>query len=261
MPDKKSRRRRRRKKRPVKWKGGRSHSRKDYRTQEYVRAIAEAEAGIYQSFVMSDYQLTDRDVRQVLKTLVRELREQNYTLPEERDVVEIGGEEPVEEMVVWVIKINWERLFEKEPRHSDEDLVGCLGVISESIETWSTPAANSRGYLWYNAGFMQSMGMWVEQVSASPETEAAWEEEEPTEEDALREMGEDWLDDPTPAQFDAFRQQARAMLEDRQAQEVINACQYLIGWTNDEAVIKRLSPLIQPAYRQLGVPFRSWKRG
>ncbi|HID61541.1 MAG TPA: hypothetical protein EYP49_02165 [Anaerolineae bacterium] len=54
-----------------------------------------------------------------------------------------------------------------------------------------------------------------------------------------------------------FFEEAEAMIEEGQAEAVINVCQYLIGQTNDRAFIEELTPLLQPAYRQLGVPFRS----
>lgn len=254
MSDDKPRRRRRRRKRPVKWKGGRSGSRKNYRTPEYIETIAYAETGIYRAFVASRYEITDHDVRQSIHALIRELRDRGYTLADERDVVEVG-EEFTEDLVTWMIKMSWGDLFDQRPHHSDEDLIGCLGVILDSIETWSTPASDSRGYLWYCAGFVQRMGVWATRVPSSPDQEAAWEEEE-TDEDILRELGEVWLDRPNSKNSQAFQQKGREMLDDRQAQEVINACQYLIGQTNEEAVIEKLVPLLQPAYRQLGVPFR-----
>jgi len=46
------------------------------------------------------------------------------------------------------------------------------------------------------------------------------------------------------------------MIEEGQAEAVINVCQHLIGRTNEQALIEELNPLLQPAYRKLGVPFR-----
>jgi hypothetical protein len=249
-------RRPRLKKRPVQFKGGRSRPRKNYRREEYILALSHAEIGIYQAFEMTDYELTDHDVRRSLNGLIAELREMGYVPAEERDVIEVGGEEPVEDLVIYLIKLNWDDLFDGYPHHSDEDLMGILGVILDSIETWSSPAPDSRGYLWYNVGFQERAGVSIEQISESPEDEALWEEEEETDEEILRELGDDWLDYPDSGHFQAFQRQARKMLDDRQAQEVINVCQYLIGWTNDMDVIEKLVPFLQPAYRQLGVPFR-----
>ena len=186
MTDEKPRRRRRLKKRPVKWKGGRSRPQKDYRTQEYVLTIAEAETAIYQAFVMSDYELTDREVRSSIESLIHELREEGFVPAEERDELEIGGEESSEDLIVWLIKHNWDQIFEEQPRHPEEDLIGCLGVTLDSIDTWSTPSPDSRGYLWYNAAFIQNMGVTIEMIAQSEDDAAYLVEEVPeTDEDVV----------------------------------------------------------------------------
>ena len=51
-----------------------------------------------------------------------------------------------------------------------------------------------------------------------------------------------------------FFEEAEALIEEGQAEAVINVCQHLIGRTNDQALIDELRPLSQPAYRKLGVP-------
>jgi hypothetical protein len=224
---------------------------KKYRTEKYVMTIMRAEVGIYETFRTTERQLTDRQVRLALRRLIAELRSGPYTPAEVREVVEVREGE-YEDLVVWSIKRNWDNLFATEPRHPNADLIGCLRTILDSIETWATPGAASQGYLSYLEGFMQQAGVTVEKLPVSEWDE---EEEEETAETYLQELGEDWLSFQDREAWDAFEEEAQAMLRQRQAQEVINVCQYLIGRTNAPWVVEELHPLLQAAYGQLGVPF------
>ena len=224
-----------------------------YKKEKYILAMMEAETGIYETYVMTDRKLTDRDVEAGLKRLIRELRSGPYQPAEERDEVEVkpGGEI---ELLHWNIKRNWDDLFTKQPRHSNAELAGILRTILASIETWSTPSPNSRGYLNYIEGFLTKAGVRVERIY--PEDEE-WEEGEMSDEEYLLDLGLEWLDTRDETVKREFFEEAEAMLDEGQAEEVINVCQYLIGQVNEQGFIEELVPLLQPAYHQLGVPFRS----
>ena len=68
-------------------------------------------------------------------------------------------------------------------------------------------------------------------------------------------MGLEWLETGEAGIKQEFFEEAEAMIEEGQAEAVINVCQHLIGRTNDQALVDELRPLLQPAYRKLGVPF------
>ena len=70
-------------------------------------------------------------------------------------------------------------------------------------------------------------------------------------------MGLEWLETEDAGIKQEFFEEAEAMIEEGLAEAVINVCQHLIGCTNDQALIDELNPLLQPAYRRLGVPFGS----
>lgn len=246
-----SRDQKRRQKLRKRGKAGRAGPRKKYRTEKYVMTIMRAEMGIYETFQMSERQLTDGQVRLALRQLIAELRSGPYTPSEAREVVEIREGE-YEDLIIWSIKRNWDDLFATNPRHPNADLIGCLRTILDSIETWTTPGAASQGYLSYLEGFLRQMGVTVEKL---PTSEWEEEEEEETAEAYLQELGEDWLHFRDQEAWQAFEEEAQAMLRQRQAQEVINICQYLIGQVNETWIIEELRPLLQAAYGQLGVPF------
>ncbi len=235
---------------PQPYRGGK------YRGKKYVMALMRAEVGIYETYVMTERQLTDRQVEAGLKSLIQELRSGSYQPAEQRDVVDVepGAET---DLLSWNIRRNWDDLFATQPRHSNADLVGILRVILDSIETWSTPAADSRGYLNYLEGFLTKAGVRVEKVPLDDEPWEEEEEEEETDEEYLRDMGLEWLETEDVEIKREFFEEAKAMIEEGQAEAVINICQYLIGQTNDQALVNELHPLLQSAYRQFGVPFGS----
>jgi hypothetical protein len=226
---------------------------KRYRREEYVLTLARAEIGIYQTFVMTERQLADRHVEAAIKQLIGDLRARGYQSAVQRDVVDVSPDAFVD-LVIWNIRRNWDELFETEPRHSDADLAGVLRTILGSVETWSTPSPDSRGYLNYIKGFLGQMGIHAEMIpmeAGEPEEEF----QEASDEDALLEMGMRWLETGSRRTKASFYAAGQAMIDAGQANAVINVCQTLIGQINDEVVIEELHPLLQPAYAALGVPF------
>jgi hypothetical protein len=71
----------------------------------------------------------------------------------------------------------------------------------------------------------------------------------------LLDMGQAWLETGDDEIRDEFFEEGLAMIEEGQADAVINVCQKLVGQVNDRAFILELNPLLQPAYRKLGVPY------
>lgn len=225
-----------------------------YRKDKYVLAIMEAEVGIYETYVMTDRELTDWEVVTSIKNLIRELRSKSYQLAEEGDEARVESSDETD-MVQWSIKHNWDNLFTEHPRHSDTELVGILRTILGSVEVWSTYSPNSRGYLNYIEGFLSKAGVQVERSLMEGEEEVKMAEV--LDEEYLLNLGLEWLNTHGEALKQEFFAESKAMLDGGQAEEVINVCQYLIGQVNDLGFINELVPLLQPAYRQLGVPFRT----
>jgi hypothetical protein len=208
-----------------------------------------AERGIYESFMISERKLTDVEVGHALRQLTQELLEQGFQAVEDPHEVTLG--EKAEPLVAWAIRRNWEDLFQEHPRHSDEDLAGLLRVPLASLDIWSTPERDSQGYLYYLEGFMSHMGVKVQRLSE----DGTWETDVDTEELRLMALLRNWILRSNEAAGRAFRESCDQLLAQKRPGPVIHACQYLIGYTGDQDMTRRLTPFLSPAYRQLGVPF------
>jgi len=139
-----------------------------YRTEELVPTLFRTETGIYESFVITERELTDHNVRSALERLILQIRRGTLSSPEEIGLDEDEGEGTVEDLVIWNIRRNWQDLFQTEPPPGRSNLVGVLRTILGSIECWGSIAPESRGYLQYIEGFLKNAGVSVEAVG--PET-------------------------------------------------------------------------------------------
>ena len=239
---------------PQRSPGAPARSGQDYRSEKYIRALNAAETGIYESFIISERELTDAEVRRDLESLAQDIRENGYQPAGNSD--EGRTEEEPKSLVVESIRRRWEDLFERQSRHSDEELAGLLRVPLDSLEIWATPEPNSRGYLFYLEGFLTHMGIKIQTITPEGDPEP----EEETEETRLMGLGRNWILQSNEAAGRAFRQRIQELLAAKQPGPVIHACQYLIGYTGEEPVVQQLSPFLTPAYRQLGVPFGMKRR-
>jgi hypothetical protein len=223
-----------------------------YKNEKHIMAMMRAETGILECYVMTDRQLTDGEVKAALIQLIGDLRRRGYQPAELLEVVTVEPETYVD-LVIWNIRRNWDDLFGEQPRHSNADLVGILRTILSSVETWATPSPDSQGYLNYIEGFLAQGGIQPQLVA----TDEEWEEEPapPSDQETLLDLGKIWLETDSSWVRDRFFRQGREMIEAGQADAVINTCQWLIGQRNEEAFVDELRPLLQPAYRQLGVPY------
>lgn len=228
-----------------------------YRSERFVEALSEAEIGIYESFVLSDRTLTDHQVRRSLDNLVLELRgEKFHMIVDGNPQVRLEDGE-FEDMVCSLIKARWDEFFQDHPRHASSELAGILRSILNSIDCWSRPGPNSRGYLKYLEGFMSKLGVSVEAVA--PEQLADDEShgeiadaptEEPSDEEVLTELGEQWLESMDAMAWKEFETEAHQLLKEGQAGLVIEVCQRLIGEANDAEVSRKLEFILRMAWGQ-----------
>jgi hypothetical protein len=223
-----------------------------YKGERHIMALMRAETGILETYVMSDRELTDRQVEVALTRLIDDLRRAGYQPAEHRDMVTVEPESYID-LVIWNIRRNWDDLFHEQPRHSGTELVGILRTILASLETWSTPSPESRGYLNYIEGFLAQGGVHPRLIPIDEGQEK--EPESPSDEELLLDLGQAWLEADSNWARERFFKKGQAMLDGGQADAIINVCQRLIGHRTEEALIEELRPLLQPAYRQLGVPY------
>lgn len=223
-----------------------------YKREKYIMAIMRAETGILETYVMTRRELTDRQVQTALTQLIGDLRRRGYQPAESQETVTVTPETYVD-LAIWSIRRSWDDLFCTQPRHSNAELVGILRTILSSVETWATPGLNSKGYLNYIEGFLAQGGVRPQLLPMDEE----WEKEpEPlSDEEILFDLGQVWLETDSTWAQERFFKKGQTMIDEGQAEAVINACQRLIGHRTEEAFVDELRPLLQPAYAQLGVSF------
>ncbi|HEV3263679.1 MAG TPA: hypothetical protein VG013_42985 [Gemmataceae bacterium] len=237
--------------RRAKGEGVQAYHGNKYKSERFVETIMQAEVGIYESYVMTDRVLTDREVEKSLEYLVLQLRGEQPAPPADNPKAKVEGE--FEDMIAWRIKANWAQLFAEQPRHSNTDLAGVLRTILGSIKVWSRPAPDSRGYLHYIEGFLNQAGIQVEVENAGDDDGAGEDEEEGagrSDEDILTELGEAWVASREPMAKKEFVAEAEALVKDGQAGLVLEVCHRLIGMANETGMVDELKEIIDKAWRQ-----------
>jgi len=136
-----------------------------YRTEELAPSWFHTEIGIYESFLMTDRQLTDRQVRCAVQTLISRIRRGTLTDLDDGECVEYE-ERSMEEFVIWNVRQSWENLFQMEPRPGRDKLVGVLRTILGLIEDRRLIGPTSRAYLKYIGEFLKNAGVSFEMSPA-----------------------------------------------------------------------------------------------
>ena len=217
---------------------------KKYKTDEYAPLFYRTEVGIYESYVMCDRELTDDEVEAAIERMVIQMREGPLPPLPETDVITIteGGEE---DLVITNIRRNWQIMAEEETLPGQDDLIGMLRTILNSIQIWRSQSLHSRGYLRYVEGFMKKLGVSVRK--ATPDLKPLPEPEE----DPLLLIGRTWVVDGDQAAGAKFADQFEASLRAGESERVIDICQQLLGETEDMAVVPRLQEFAIRGHRAL----------
>ena len=215
-----------------------------YKTDEYAPVFYRTEAGVYESFVMCDYKLTDDDVEAAIERMVVLMRQRALSpISDAGDATfTYGGEQ---DLVIANILRNWRYMAEAETLPGRDDLIGVLRTILNSIQIWRSQSLHSQGYLRYIEGFMKKLGVNVMRVTKDLELIA-----EP-DEDPLLELGRDWVLDGDEAAEAEFAAEVESLLGAGGADRVIDVCQQLMGEAEDEAVVPRLQALSIRGHRAL----------
>lgn len=175
-----------RKRKPGERKGFKLRPVKDYRSEEYVHYIMNAEIGILQAATIVP-ELTDGQVDDALANLISQLKQPDAVsklLPAETST-DLEDAEPIDtaapDFVQSFILMNLRNAFEEHGPLNAEDLSGVLGVIKTSVKRWNI-GMHRRGYISYLEDFLGQMGAGVQKLSQE-EAEAlgpdeAFEEDE-----------------------------------------------------------------------------------
>jgi hypothetical protein len=188
-----------------------------WRKDEFLPLVSEAEVAIHEADVLTGRKLTDPQVKAALERLVAQLRADTLPPPEELDHFRYTAGEEVELIAGNVLR-HWAILFERHQPFAQEDQVGVLRTLLNSINTWSSRAPGSRGYLSFVAGFLRKAGVNITVDGAAAE-----------EDDEMLELGRDWCFDDDPEAEVKFRRLAEECIRTGQTDRVVSATQQLIG--------------------------------
>jgi hypothetical protein len=217
-----------------------------FKTPELTPVFMHTETGIIQADAIAHHKLTDRQVRSALETLATSVRPAALgPFDPEAEVKYTAGKE--EDLIIHLIRINWHDLFEEFPHPGNETLAGVLRTLLGSIETFTTPAPGSRGYISYATGFLGKMGVRAQTVS--PEGLVQEEEEDP-----FLEVGEAWVLDHDPQARLAFLRQAAQLIASGQGERVAEVSQTLLGQIEMGPVAKELMHISM--HGQTGTPLQ-----
>jgi hypothetical protein len=137
-----------------------------YKKEELIPVHLATERGIYETDVILDRTLTDRQVKAALETLIARLR--SGTVPgfdPDKPLQSTEGE-PTELLILNMTR-NIQDLFGTALGPGRDTLIGVLRTILGSIEFWTTAVdPTSRGYLHYLQGFLAKMGVTTRKVTA-----------------------------------------------------------------------------------------------
>jgi hypothetical protein len=214
-----------------------------YKTEELVPVVMRTEVGIYEAYVLTGRTLTDRAVAAALTHLVLEMRKGPLPPFDPSAAVRyVPGNE--EDLIIGNILRNWEDLFSTVPRRGDETLQGILRTLLGSIDVWSTPNPQSRGYLHFLEGFLRKAGVTVDRLAADGTLE-----EDPEAEDDLLAIGREWCFRGDREAGKEFHEYAQELMREGEGEYVAEICQRLIGETGgDKATMLQLSTLALEAH-------------
>lgn len=136
-----------------------------YKTEELVPVIFETEISILEAFVMSERQISDRDVEATIIGLIGAVRSGRLQTLEEITDFDMPLEGDADDLVTAMVRRKWHEFFQYHPYPGRDKLVGMLRTILGSIEVWTTPNRVSRGYLLYIEKFLSRAGVSVQCVS------------------------------------------------------------------------------------------------
>jgi hypothetical protein len=205
-----------------------------YKKDEYLPIVLSTETGIGEADAVSHKRLTDRHVREALEEMVLAMRD--GSLPDydpSAPLRYVAGEEPA--LVQLMIRRNWSMLFEGFPHPGKDVLVGILRTLLNSINTFTTPAPGSRGYLTFLAGFLKKAGVRIQLRTE----EGVIDDEGPA--DPLIELGETWLEYQSVQARRDFYELAGKLVDAGQGERVAEAAQYLAGQSGGGPMAKELA--------------------
>lgn len=143
---------------------------KDYRSEQYVIYIMNAETGLLQAGTIAP-ELTDGDIYETLENLIVRLEDPEVfaeLFPDQSSDDSQKGradDSDTTTFVEYFITMSLRNAFAQHGPLEAADVIGILEVIKTSVKRWSV-GMHRRGYLTYLEGFLGQMGVNVKKLSA-----------------------------------------------------------------------------------------------
>jgi hypothetical protein len=202
-----------------------------FKTPELTPLFAMTETAIVQADTIAVQTLTDRQVRTALETLVEAIRDGKLELIDSQAELSFRQGQEVE-LITTMMRSSWADGTGASLPAGPETMIGVLRTILGSIETWTTPAPTSRGYISYVTAFLRKMGVRVTTQTGGTASEPP--------EDPFLEVGEAWVLDRDAIARREFLRQAKEMIGSGQGERVAEVAQMLIAQIGDGPVTQEL---------------------
>lgn len=194
-----------------------------FKTEELAPFWYETETSIYEMYVLTKQQITDRDVHRALEEMVRRLR--SGSLPEALASKPLSFEQGYEsQLIISSIMLRWQFYFETKPKPSREKRIGILRSILGDVESHRSAGSQSQSYLNYIADFLKNkVGVSINLIESPDQP---WPETANAE---LVQTGLDWIiegDQDARADFFEFGDE---LLKAGEYQGVLESCRYLMA--------------------------------
>ena len=128
-----------------------------YQSSRWATYVYSTELGVYETIQLSNRRLTNNQVKEAFRTLIKRLHEgTSPSLGEEDDPeMEFAKGDEVE-FLVWNIRRQWTELFETHKPAGSADLTGILRTLLNSIDAHAWNTSPERGYVAYLDSFMRN---------------------------------------------------------------------------------------------------------
>jgi hypothetical protein len=219
-----------------------------YKSDKYLPYVHATESGIGQADVIAQRRLTDAHVREAMEGLVRTMQSQVLPpLPEDHSIDYQKGQEA--DLVAKLIRASWENCFATHDHPGQEALIGILRTLLSSVETFTTPAPGSRGYLSFLEGFLRRTGVTFQVVDPRGAVVTA----EPPD-DPLVDAGLAWIEEGDLTARREFYLIANELIAEGRHEHVAAIAQMLLGTIPPQPVVAELSAVSLSAQSRQALP-------
>lgn len=130
-----------------------------YQSSRWMPYVHSTEQGVFETIQLSQHRLTNKQVKEAFRTLIKQLHEgTSPVLAEDEPEMEFAKGDEVQ-FLVWAIRRHWTELFETQKPAGSADLIGILRTLLNSIDAHAWNTGPNKGYVAYLDSFMRRTGL------------------------------------------------------------------------------------------------------